>query len=101
MKYSCFVNKLYVLLGVLFITPNFAFAKSAIHPELKIIAAKFSIAMIGVVLFSLLLYIGLSLYNRFFVSDNIKNESVRNNSLASPRDKQEAIMSFIYRNRLK
>lgn len=100
MKNNTFKN-IAILLGVFMFTPNFAVAKSPLPPEFKVIFAKFSIAMIGVALFSILIYISLSLYNKFFVSENIKNAAIRNNSFSSPRDKQEAIMNFISRNRLK
>ena len=97
-----FNNKLFsILLGTMILVPNFAIAKASNHPELKVIIAKFSIAMIGVALFSILIYIGLSLYNKFFVSDYITDSKRRIDSLASPRDKDEAITNFILKNRLK
>lgn len=69
--------------------------------SLKLVAVKFGIAMGGVALFSILLYIGLSIYNKFFVDAQIKDYNLRQNSLRTPRDKDEAIMGFITRNRLK
>ena len=69
--------------------------------SLKLVAVKFGIAMGGVVFFSLLLYVGLSIYNKFFVDNRIKDYNLRQNSFMTPRDKDEAIMSFITRNRLK
>ncbi len=70
-------------------------------PSMKFIMTKFGIAMIGVMAFSLLLYIGLSLYNKFFVDEQIKNFKLRKDSLRTPSDKDEAIMMFIAKNKLK
>jgi len=69
--------------------------------SLKVVAVKFGLAMGGVVLFSILLYVGLSIYNKFFVDAKIKNFNLRQDSLKTPSDKDEAIMTFITRNRLK
>lgn len=68
---------------------------------LKFVITKFAIAMIGVAVFSLILYIGLSFYNKFFVDERVKDFNLRQNSLRTPADKDEAIMGFITRNRLK
>lgn len=68
---------------------------------LKFVMLKFGIAMAGVALFSILLYIGLSIYNKFFVDAKIKDFNLRKHSLATPHDKDEAIMSFITRSRLR
>ena len=101
MKHSFITKFISIIIGAIIFAPNYAFASNNIHPELKVIIAKFSIAMIGVALFSILIYFGLSLYNKFFVSDNIKDVSKKDISLSSPRDKNEAILNFIYKNRLK
>ena len=69
--------------------------------SLKVVAVKFGLAMGGVVVFSILLYVGLSIYNRFFVDAKIKNFNLRQDSLRTPSDKDEAVMAFITRNRLK
>ncbi len=69
--------------------------------SLKFVIMKFGIAMGGVALFSILLFIGLSVYNKFFVDVQIKNFNLRQYSLRTPRDKDEAILGFITKNRLK
>lgn len=78
--------------------PSFA---SKVTPEVKVIMTKFGLAMGGVVVFSLILYIGLSLYNKFFVGEQIKDFKLRKDSLRTPADKDEAVMMFIAKNRLK
>ena len=82
--------------------PSFA-QKAATQniPTMKFIMTKFGIAMIGVMAFSLLLYVGLSLYNKFFVEEQIKDFKLRKDSLRTPSDKDEAVMMFIAKNKLK
>lgn len=78
--------------------PSFA---SKVNPEMNVIITKFGLAMGGVVLFSLILYFGLALYNKFFVDEQIKDFRLRKDSLRTPSDKDEAIMMFIAKNKLK
>ena len=58
-------------------------------------AIKFLMVMGAVVVASLIIYFGLSLYNRFF--RNIKEDEI----LATPDNVKSAVKSFILRNRLK
>lgn len=94
------IYKLYMMVLAVFCTalPSFA---SKITPEMKTIMTKFGLAMGGVVAFSLILFIGLSLYNKFFVGEQIKDFKLRKDSLRTPSDKDEAVMMFIAKNRLK
>lgn len=78
--------------------PSFA---SKLTPEMKTVMSKFGLAMGGVVVFSLVLYVGLSLYNKFFVGEQIKDFKLRKDSLRTPTDKDEAVMMFIAKNRLR
>lgn len=96
-------NKLYksvLAVMTVFCTVMPAFALQ-LNPEIKIIGTKFALAMAGVFVFSLILYIGLSLYNKFFVDEQIKDFSLRKDSLRTPSDKDEAVMMFIAKNRLR
>ena len=94
--------KIFAILVVLFCTTNFAYAKNlTLSPEIKTIIVKFGLAMLGVVLFSILISIGLSLYNRFFVSSYVKDYKLNRDSLRTPSDKDEAIAMFITKNRLR
>jgi len=87
-------------LAVFLCTANFAYAIS-IPAGIKQSASKILLAMLGIVLCSILLYVGLSLYNRFFVAEQIKNYKLNRDSLRTPKDKDEAILTFITKNRLK
>lgn len=92
--------RLYIVLLAVFCTATPSFA-SKITPEMKIIMTKFGLAMGGVVVFSLVLYVGLSIYNKFFVDEQIKDFRLRKDSLRTPSDKDEAVMMFIAKNKLR
>ncbi len=101
MKNRVFTRIVSAALGVFFSTYNAAFAQSSHIAEIKTVAVKFILAMLGVALFSILIFVGLSLYNRFFVASQIKDFNLSKDSLRTPIDTDEAILSFITKNRLK
>lgn len=95
-------NKLlYAILVVLSSTANFAYAQNISFASVKPAAAKLGFAMFGILLCSILIWLGLSLYNRFFVAKQIKDFKMAQDSLKSPIDKEEAIKMFITKNRVK
>lgn len=100
-----FVQKLiYAISVVLLCTTEFAYAAEqipALNDAMKTMVTKFSLAMAGVVVFSILISVGLSLYNKFFVSSQIKDYKLSKDSLRTPRDTEEAVLMFITKNRLK
>lgn len=101
MKNNNLLNKMFiVLLAVFLTTANSAYALS-LPAEVKTVAVKFTLAMLGVVIFSIVISVGLSLYNRFFVSSQIKDFKLSRDSLRTPTDKDEAFIMFITKNRLK
>lgn len=98
------IRNIIVIAVLLCLNCSCAYAKVTLaqeEPMLKITIAKFALVMIGLFAFSLVMYIGLSIYNKFFVDSKIKDYKLRKDSLRSPRDKDEAIMLFITKNRLK
>lgn len=102
MKNKFLKNLSYAILVVLICTTNFAYAIDTSHlAEIKAIAVKFILAMLGVALFSIVIFIGLSLYNKFFVAAQIKDFKLSKDSLRTPLDMDQAIMLFITKNRLK
>ena len=95
-----FLNKLQsAILAVVFATAEAACARPVVTAEMKTIITKFSLAMAGVIVFSIVISIGLALYNKFFVDKQIKDFKMNADSLRTPTDKDEAIMSFITRNK--
>jgi len=92
---------LVAILVVLLCTTNLAFAQPAETSALKTGIVKIVLAMLGVGAFTIFISIGLSLYNRFFVPNEIKNYKLGKNSLRSPSDKDEAIIMYLTKNKLK
>ncbi len=92
---------LVAILVVLFSTTNLAYSAPAVTTSIKSGIVRLSLAMLGVVAFSVIISIGLSLYNRFFVPSDIKNYKLSKNSLRSPSDKDEAIIMYLAKNKLK
>ncbi len=101
MKNRFFNNLWNVILVVLFCTTNFAYAKAPHLHTVKTIAVKYSIVIAAIVSFSILLCVGLSVYNMLFVSAHLKDKNLENASLKSPTDVDDAIRMFIAKNRLK
>ena len=72
---------------VLLSTTEVAYAVEQ-SPEMKLaiktMITKFSLAMAGVLVFSIVISIGLSLYNKFFVASQIKDFKLSKDSLRTP-----------------
>ena len=97
-------NLVYAISVVLLCTTEFAYAAEqtpALKDAMKTMITKFSLAMAGVVVFSIVICVGLSLYNKFFISSQIKDYKLSKDSLRTPRDTEEAVLMFITKNRLK
>ncbi len=96
------LNKiLMAILAVFFSTANFAFAVDINRAILKAGIIKYSTVLCAIVITSVVLTVGLSVYNRFFVHSQIKDYKLNRDSLKAPSDKDEAILMFISKNRLK
>lgn len=90
---------LVVLLG----TADIAFARPVVivDPAYKEGIIKILLAMLGVAGSTILLTVGLTIYNKFFVPDDVKNYKLGKYSLRSPTDKDEAILMYLTKNKLK
>lgn len=97
-----FIHKLmYAISVVILFTADFAYSAPSAKVAIKTLMTKYSLAMFGVVVFSVFIYVGLTVYNRFFVASQVKDFKLSRDSLRTPSDKDEAIMMFITKNRLK
>lgn len=68
-------------------------------PTINQVALKFIYAMGGVVLSSVIIFAGLTLYNRFFVTPKYtKNDDA---TLKTPDNTEDAISFFIKKNKLR
>ena len=94
----------YAISVVLLCTTEFACSAEKspeVNLAMKAVIVKFSLVMIGIVVFTILISVGLSLYNKFFVAAQIKDYKLSKDSLRTPSDKDEAVLMFITKNRLK
>lgn len=97
-------RKIYKILMAIMAVISTALPSLALNDNthsVKFLVTKFALAMGGVLFFSFLLYLGLSIYNKFFVDEKIKDFQLRNDSLRTPRDIDEAVMMFIAKNKIK
>ena len=69
-------------------------------PAVKDVAVKFSFAMAGVVLSSLVIFLGLTVYNKMRNNKNVEL-SPEEEVLRTPKTVDEAIKFYIRKNRLK
>lgn len=104
MKNKFIIKFLFAISVVLLSTTEFVLALEK-SPEFKIamksMITNFSLAMLGIVFFTVIIFVGLSVYNKFFVASQIKDYNLSKDSLRSPVDKDEAVLMFITKNRLK
>lgn len=91
-------NKL--LLITLFLTTNAGFCETtARNAVVHSAMIKFGLAMAGVIISSIVIYLGLSIYNKFFVKS--PSLSPEEEIVKTPKTKEEAIKFFINKNKLK
>ena len=93
-------KNLYMALAVLFMTANTVYAKPIINSAVKSVVTKYGTAMMAIFIVSFLLYFGLLLYNKIFVTPRIYDCNLNKDSLRTPKNKEDAVLTFITRNRL-
>ena len=80
------------------IQPCFAVAFS---PEMRVVAKKFILAMIGVFISSVLIYAGLALYNKFFHNPKTNEKTTFDDkSLEASKSLDNSISNFLNRTKL-
>lgn len=89
-------NRLLILLTAILFTQNAVFCMPY---TVKTTIIKFSLATGGVVLSSLLIFLGLTVYNNIR-SNIVKELSPEEEVLKTPKTKEDAIKFFIRKNRL-
>ena len=68
--------------------------------EKKDTILKFVIAMAGVLLSSIIIFLGLTIYNKFFVNKNMFADNNSDDVLNTPKTVEEAVTFYIKRNKL-
>ena len=98
MKNSNAFRKVIMLAAVIIITALPAFCSPTV--PIKQTAIKFLVAMGGVAASSLLIYFGLTLYNKLFVNKDGRTFS-KDDTLATPDNTDDAVAFFIKKNKLR
>ncbi len=98
MKNKIFLKSLVIPTAVIIIIALPAFCAPAV--PIKQTAIKFLLAMGGVALSSFIIFIGLSLYNNFFVAHKSTNFD-KDDSLSTPDNVNDAVNFFIKKNKLR
>ena len=94
-------KKILLSLIVLLSSVNMSFALDKNEMlQLQTLVSKFSLTMLGLVVFSFVIFIGLTLYNKFWGNGKIQTYELKKYSLRPPKDVDEAIYMFIEKNRL-
>lgn len=102
LKNSKLLNRISMaILAVFLCAANFAFAADSNYAILKAGIIKYSTVLFAIVITSVVLTVGLSIYNRFFVRSQENNYKLNRDSLKSPETKDEAVLMYISKNRLK
>lgn len=81
-------------------TADAVFARPVLTPVVKAAVAKYGIAMAAIFFISFVLYLGLVIYNKVFVTPRVYDCNLNKDSLRSPKDKEDALLTFITKNRL-
>ncbi len=92
------LNRIYFAICTITLTlePCFALSK-----EVLFTAKKFTLAMIGVVISSLLIFVGLSLYNKFFHNPKHNEKTTYDeNTLEPAKNLDNAISNFLNRTKM-
>ncbi len=98
MENKTFLKTLIIPAAVIIVTALPGFCAQTV--SLKQTAIKFLLAMGGVALSSVIIYAGLSVYNKFFVQHKSINFN-KEDSLSTPDNVDDAVDFFIRKNKLR
>lgn len=83
----------------IFLTANAGLCEQPRNAVMHNAIIKFGLAMGGVALSSIIIFVGLTIYNKFFVSLT-KSHSIEEEILKTPKTTEDAIKFFINKNKL-
>lgn len=93
-------NKLYSLILIILLTINAGFCSQARTVAVNDLMIRFVIAMAGVLLASVAIWVGLAIYNKILVRGR-KPLTPEEEALKTPKTIDEAVKFFISKNRLQ
>ena len=80
---------------------NAAYSAPAKLAPLQGEISKFIIVMLVIIAFMGILFVGLTVYNRIFVAKHLKDYKLNRYSLADSVDKDDAILNYVTKNKLR
>lgn len=93
-------NKVFnTVFTLLFLTANAGLCEQTRSAVMQTGVIKFALAMGGVVLSSLIIFLGLLIYNKIFIKHHISGSPVED-ILKTPKTTEEAIKFFIHKNKI-
>ena len=98
-KLHKFIIMLTFTLAIASVNVAYAIPKRLVPYKASI--SNFMLVMIGIVFFMGLIFIGLSIYNKYFVSKSIAEYKLRKYNLADSVDKDDAILNYVTKNKLR
>ena len=63
--------------------------------------SNFLFVMMGIVLFMGVIFVGLTIYNKYFVAKNMTEYKLKKYNLADSVDKDDAILNYVTKNKLR
>ncbi len=63
--------------------------------------SNFSVVMLAILLFLVVLFIGLTIYNKIFISSKLSDYELRKYNLADSVDRDDAILNYVTKNKLR
>ncbi len=92
-------NKIFSLVITLILTTNAGMCTQTRSVDIHAIMIKFIIAMVGVMLASIVIWAGLTVYNKILSDKNTDNTD--DEILRTPKTVEDAVKFFISKNRLR
>ncbi len=92
-------NKFFLLVITLILIADAGFCTQARTVAIHDLMIKFIIAMVGVILASIVIWAGLTIYNKILAANN--PSTVDDEILKTPKTVEEAVKFFISKNRLR
>ena len=68
---------------------------------LKSSISDFILVLFGIIFFLGIIFIGLSVYNKVFISNKMKDYELKKYNLADSVDKDDAILNYVTKNKLR
>ena len=101
MKNNLFIKFSIVVFALAFAGVNAAYSLPQKLTPYKSAISGYILVMIGIIFFLGLIFIGLTIYNKYFIAKNLANYHLKKYNLADSIDKDDAILNYVTKNKLR